>query len=192
MSEIIENAESSYESLKYLLETTLASSDFQDALGDLDTLANPMRAIKELENFEAAYQDPRISGRSFKCAALVRCKGCDRYFEAEGEESLLDLVAVAEAHECSAKARGDEVAQDEVTKAWEAVQRAHKDAVGLNIFDTKTWAVAAAMQNYVHTVVKAERDRVSESYRNSGIMDTPDLDALDKLVDLTEPGRDGR
>jgi hypothetical protein len=193
--EMIENAETAYESLRYLLESTLAPSDFRDALGDLDILVNPMRAMQELDGFEAVAKSHHVRGYTFDVAPLVRCKACARVYEDDnGGESLLALMAVAEAHECPVKTPADQEAKDEVDKAWEAVQKAYKDATGGlgMLFDTKTWPLAVAMQAYVHTIVKVERDKVAEEYRNSGADSTPDWDALDRLVDLTEPGRDGR
>lgn len=79
--------------------------------------------------------------------------------------------------------------KDPVAQAREDLNRAYIAATGMNVFDTKTAAVIEAALKYVHAVVTAERDRVLEGYTDSGADSTPDLDALDRVVDLTEPER---
>jgi hypothetical protein len=68
-----------------------------------------------------------------------------------------------------------------------AVLRAnYQNAVGLNIFDSKVEQTVRTALRLALAIVQDEQDRISESYRNSGEMDTPDQDAVDAIVDMLE------
>lgn len=83
----------------------------------------------------------------------------------------------------------EEESTAEMLAAQQAMDRAYWGSVGINIFDTKAGELMRATARFVHTVVKAERGRVRDLYENSGIRETSDLDALDRVVDLTDPER---
>jgi len=74
-------------------------------------------------------------------------------------------------------------------KAVEELQTAFRSATGMNIFDTRSEDLVRATWGVVHAVVTDERNKLSEGYRNTGIHDTPDLDAVTALDEMLEiPG----
>lgn len=71
-------------------------------------------------------------------------------------------------------------------KALGLLQVKYQSAVGLNIFDSKVEDTVRAALRLALAIVQDEQDKISESYRNSGEMDTPDQDAVDAVVDMLE------
>jgi hypothetical protein len=71
-------------------------------------------------------------------------------------------------------------------KALNHLRASFRKVTGMNIFDTGSEELVRATWNTVRAIVLDERDKVSEGYRNSGIHDTPDLDALTELASMTE------
>lgn len=71
------------------------------------------------------------------------------------------------------------------TSALTLLQLRFRKAVGINVFDTAAEELVRATWSLVHCIVRDEKDRLREEYRNSGIFDTPDLDTATKLADDT-------
>jgi hypothetical protein len=68
-----------------------------------------------------------------------------------------------------------------------AVLRAnYQNAVGLNIFDSKVEQTVRMALRLALAIVQDEQEKLSEGYRNSGVMDTPDLDAVTEIADMLE------
>lgn len=66
------------------------------------------------------------------------------------------------------------------------LQSAFRQSTGMNVFDTNAESLVRAAWNAARAVVLDERDKVSDSYENSGVMDTPDLDMVSELALMTE------
>lgn len=183
MTEMLDRAGEAHRELKGLIEAYLPSLG-AEAREHLDALLAPVVLLEKLDGYEVGEMDAR--SRRFRASGVVRHTECGRAFadalDADDLKNLMDLVA---AHECPQA--GPE--ESEVAQAKAAMDQAYKDAVGLNIFDTKTGQLMTRVHEYLHAVVKAERDTVREEYRNSGADETPDLDVLDRVVRLIDPQR---
>lgn len=178
LNEMLAQARQSHESLKYLVQSMLAQGDAEDATADLDALLRAVSVLEKLDEFSAGTSAQGHKGIRFESADLVRHNRCGRFFEDDedysGVTGLLGLVHLAESHVCLPEAEKESGAE----KAKAAMLAAYKDAVGLNIFDTKTWPLVLKAHEYVHAIVRDERDKVSSGHA---------LPDLDRVVRLTDP-----
>lgn len=182
IEDVVEIAQDSYEDLRaMLMKQHLGPEELRDALEDLGAVMEPVRVLERLRGFEATWPGvsrvhPVYSVRHRPCGTVVT--------KTERVPSLYELAQMAEGHSCGPEESGEPSA---VEQARTAMERAYRDVVGMNVFDTKTSALVRAVQGYLHAVVKAERDRVAAEYENSGADSHDDWDALDRVVKLLDP-----
>lgn len=66
------------------------------------------------------------------------------------------------------------------------LQHRFRQAVGINVFDTKSEELVRATWGLVAAIVADKNEELDDLYRNSGADSTPDWDAVSELKDHTE------
>ncbi len=128
--------------------------------------------VSSLEDLIRAHVPEDLQARALEEAALLR-------MQAERDT----------AHHRQQREMPEQFKGPRARKALTDLQTAFKRATGMNIFDQRSEELVRAAWATVHAIVTDVKDKCSESYENSGIYDTPDLDLLTELDDLLEiPG----
>lgn len=150
----------------------------------LEVMNDLVELLAGAEFFEAG----AASMRGYQAGDGVICTLCHSVIitphKGQRAPNLLDLLVSLKGHSCRPKE------EEDLTE----VQKARKD-MEARMDDLRTegadpqWVsdLVSATLKLVHEVVREERARVSATYENSGLDRMDDLDALDHVVELTDP-----
>lgn len=114
-------------------------------------------------------------------APLVSQHGGGKEFAA-----LVDLVDSLKPEETPEPVLPEVLKGQRARNALMVLRMRFRDAVGINVFDTKTEAVAASVWGLVHAIVADRVQELTDEYTNSGMDLTPDWDEADEILRRVE------
>lgn len=156
-----------------VLEASLALSAVAPAATERG-LGKPVNVLADLLELLTVARCMKATGPHGLVCTL--CQGSIDGDDGDTEPNLLKQIYLMQTHTCR---KSEEPTS--VDRARTALDAACEALVDECHNSTPVWTVVDATLRLVHEVVKEERDKVSKTYENTA--------ALDRVVELTEPGR---